>query len=142
MVEFARLESVAQELMDEFRIVAPPIPVESMLQRPGSQMWEEVDISQLSSSFLNISQSYSPRMSLARLLARHVINCPWGQERGLNGIDRDESLLYSFARMLVMPANMVMQLTQTARTPHLVSIHFEVPEPDAQMRLQELATES
>jgi 16S rRNA (guanine966-N2)-methyltransferase len=138
VVDFARLETVAQELMDAFKIVAPPIPIESMLQRPAEEMWEEVDISQLSSSFLNISQSYSPRMSLARLLARHVVNCPWGAERELTGLDRDENKLYRFARMLVMPASMVIQLTPTARTPHLVSVHFEVPETDAQLRLQEL----
>lgn len=142
MVDFAHLEAVVEELMSAFKIAAPPIPIESMLQHPLEDMWEEVDITQLSSSFLNVTQSYSPRMSLARLLARHVVNCPWGEQRHLKGVDRDETTLYRFARMLVMPSNMVHQLTPTARTPHLVSVHFEVPEADAQLRLQELSTES
>lgn len=140
MVDSEHLETVAQELIDAFKITAPPIPIESMLQHPGENMWEELDISQLSSSFLNVSQNYSPRMSLARLLARHVANCPWGEARHMKGIDKDEAKLYSFARMLVMPASMIMQLNPTARTPHLVSVHFEVPEADAQLRLQEVST--
>ena len=139
MVDYARLESVTQELMDAFNIAAPPIPIESMLQHPRPDMWDDVDITQLSGSFLNISESYSPRMSLARLLARHVINCPWGSERNLTGVDREEGKLYRFARMLVMPESMILELTPTARTPQLVSAHFEVPEDDARLRLQELS---
>ncbi len=139
MVDYVRLEVVTQELIDAFNITAPPIPIESMLQHPCPDMWEDLDISQLSSSFLNVNESYSPRMSLARLLARHVVNCPWGDTRQLRGIEREEGKLYRFARMLVMPENMVMQLTPTARTPQLLSVHFEVPEEDARLRLQELS---
>jgi hypothetical protein len=138
-MDFVHLESVAQELIDTFNITAPPIPIESMLQHPQADMWEDLDISRLSSSFLNIRQSYSPRMSLSRLLARHVANCSWGASRGLSALDRDEAKLYSFARMLVMPASMVMELSATARTPHLLSVHFEVPEDDARKRLEELS---
>lgn len=139
MVDYARLEVVTQELIDAFNITAPPIPIESMLQHPCPDMWEDLDISQLSSSFLNVNESYSPRMSLARLLARHVVNCPWGDARQLKGIEREEGKLYRFARMLVMPENMVLQLTPTARTPQLLSVHFEVPEEDARLRLQEVS---
>ena len=139
MVDYARLESVTQELMDAFDITAPPIPIESMLQHPCEDMWEELDISQLSASFLNVNESYSPRMSLARLLARHVVNCNWGEARNLRGILKEEGKLYRFARMLVMPETMILQLTPTARTPQLVSVHFEVPEEDARLRLQELS---
>jgi hypothetical protein len=139
VVEYARLESVTQELMDAFNITTPPIPIESMLQRPCSDMWEEVDISQLSGSFLKVTESYSPRMSLARLLARHVINCPWGEARQLSGLEREEGKLYRFARMLVMPEKRILELTPTARTPQLVSVHFEVPADDARLRLQELS---
>jgi hypothetical protein len=139
VVDTQGLEAFAQELLDAFRIVAPPIPIESMLQHPLEDMWEDLDISRLSSSFLNVTESYSPRMSLARLLARHVVNCSWGITRGLSELDREEAKLHSFARMLIMPASMVMQLNPNARTPHLVSAHFEVPEDDARLRLEELS---
>ena len=139
MVDFAQLETVTQELMDAFNITAPPVPIEKMLQHPQADMWKEVDISHLSSSFLNVNEPYSPRMPLVRLLARHVVNCKWGVTRGLSELENDESKLYRFARMLVMPASMIMQLAPTARTAHLVSAHFEVPEDDARIRLEELS---
>jgi hypothetical protein len=139
VVDYARLESVTQELMDAFSITAPPIPIESMLQHPRPDMWEDVDISQLSGSFIRVREGYAPRMSLARLLARHVVNCPWGQARNLQGIEREEGKLYRFARMLVMPESMILELSPTARTPQLVSVHFEVPEDDARLRLQEMS---
>lgn len=141
MVDFGRLETIAQALIDAFSISAPPIPIERMLQQPHEGMWEDVDLSRLSGSFLKLKESYSPRMSLARMLARHVANCPWGTERGLSALDQDERKLYSFARMIVMPASMVMELNPNARTPHLVSAHFEVPEDDARLRLQELSAD-
>jgi hypothetical protein len=132
------LETVAEELMDAFSITAPPIPIERILQNPQTNMWDDVDLSRLSGSFLKLTESYSPRMSLARMLARHVASCAWGAERGLSELDRDDASLYRFARMLIMPSNMILQLSQTARTPHLLSTYFEVPEEDATLRLKEL----
>ena len=139
MVDLVHLETVAEELIDTFNITAPPIPIERILQNPQNDMWDDVDLSRLSGSFLKLTESYSPRMSLARMLARHVASCTWGAARGLSDLDRDDAKLYSFARMLIMPANMIMQLNQSARTPHLLGTYFEVPEEDARLRLKELA---
>jgi len=72
------------------------------------------------------------------MLARHVATCSWGTSRGLSELERDDVKLYSFARMLIMPANMIMQVNQNARTPHLLGTYFEVPEEDARLRLEEL----
>lgn len=138
MPDLKWLEEIASELIRTFEIHSPPIPIESMLQHPQPDMWEEVDISKLSGGFLNIKEYYSPRMSLARLLARHVIISDWGKQRNLPKIMHDEDLIYAFARMLIMPADMVKGLSAGARTPTTMSIHFEVPEEDARMRLQEL----
>jgi hypothetical protein len=41
--------------------------------------------------------------------------------------------------MLVMPSTMVKALSSGARTPTAMSMHFEVPEEDARLRLDELA---
>jgi hypothetical protein len=135
------LEAVASELIESFEITSPPIPIEIMLQRPKPDMWHEVDITELSVGFLRAGGHFSPRMSLARLLARHVIQSEWGEQRGLREHfkdDRDESLLRAFARMLIMPAGMVRMLSESARTPLTMSIHFEVPEDDARQRIKEL----
>lgn len=137
--ELRKLEACVAELMTAFEITVPPVPIETMLQNPMPNMWEQVDATQLSGTFLSMKTQYSPRMSLARLLARHVAVSSWGKERNLSYILKDEELLRIFARMMLMPANMVMILTSGARNPTTMSMHFEVPEEDARFRLQELA---
>lgn len=139
MIELSHLEHVTEELMAIFEINTPPIPIENMLQRPSQEMWVEVDITQLSSGFLQVKDVYSPRMSLARMLARHVASSKWGQERDLTDLLHNPDQLHVFARMLIMPKFMVMTLTTGARTPTAMSVHFEVPEADAKVRLEELA---
>ncbi len=138
MTDQNTLEQASIELMRVFDITTPPIPIENMLQRPKANMWEEVDIAHLSSSFLKVNDVYSPRMSLARMLARHVASSQWGQQHNLTAILQDPDQLYTFARMLIMPRNMVMELTTGARTPTAMSVHFEVPEEDARLRLIDL----
>ncbi|MDZ4763246.1 MAG: hypothetical protein SGI73_01745 [Chloroflexota bacterium] len=139
MNEWSAIEKIAIELTEAFDITAPPIPIEKMLQLPKADMWEDLDIKQLSVSFLKVTDYYSPRMSLARLLARQLINSPWGHKRGLSDVSSDETRLHRFARMVVMPASMVLELNESARTPSIMSVHFEVPLEDARLRLEELA---
>lgn len=137
--DFAQLERIAVDLVAAFDVDAPPVPIESMLQHPRDGMWEQVDINQLSGTFMSIRDRYSPRMSLARLLARHVTNSAWGSERGLLGIlHKDETNIHAFARMLVMPQNMVNTLSAAARNPTTMSLQFEVPEDDARQRLLDM----
>jgi hypothetical protein len=141
VTDMTLLESIASELIKTFEIGNPPIPIEIMLQRPKPDMWEEVDITELSVGFLKTGGHFSPRMSLARLLARHIVQSDWGQGRGLQDImkqDKNEELLRAFARMLIMPGEMVKALSSGARTPITMSMHFEVPEDDARLRLKEL----
>ncbi len=139
MDERQRLEVVATELVEEFDVLSPPVPIEIMLRQPRDNMWKEVDVNQLSGSFTNILELYSPRMSLARLLVRHIAKSSWGQERGLDSVLKDEETTQVFARMLVMPREMVHMLSSGARNPTAMSMHFEVPEEDARKRLVELA---
>jgi hypothetical protein len=140
VIDYTHLENIAKELITVFEIAAPPIPIESILQHPKEDMWEELDISQISATFFKITEHYSPRMSMARLLARHVVTCKWGQQRDLKDLRRDEDKLYAFARMLVMPANMILELQDASRTPEAISAHFEVPEEDARLRLLDFKT--
>ena len=141
MVDQSQLEAIATELLQIFEINAAPVPIEIILQRPKPDMWKEVDISEISLGFLKDGGQYGPRMSLARLLARHVIQCEWGEQRGLKGVLRQpdaNETVYALARMLIMPLELVKSLTPTARTPLIMSMHFEVPEEDAKQRLDEL----
>lgn len=141
MVDFDQLEKVASELIQTFNIEDPPVPIEIMLQRPKPDMWEEVNIADLSVGFLKTGGHYSPRMSLARLLARHIIKSDWGEKRALPMIMRQgktDEVVNAFGRMLIMPNEMVKALSEGARTPLTVSMHFEVPEEDAALRLKEV----
>lgn len=138
VVDQSQLEKIANSLIQLYDIQGPPVPIESMLQRPLDDMWEELDISKLSGGFINVTDHYAPRMSLARLLARQVAGSDWGIERGLDAVGRDEDKIRAFARMLIMPSTLVTALSDIARTPEWLSIHFEVPADDALTRLQEL----
>lgn len=139
MADLPPLEIVASEVIETFDIKAPPVPIESMLQHPKPGMWEEVDITRLSGGFLSIKDPYSPRMSLTRLLARHIIQSQWGQTRKMQDIVTSDTDVHTFARMLIMPLAMVRALSNSARNPTTMSLHFEVPEDDARQRLIELS---
>lgn len=141
MTELEQLEKIASELIKTFAIDGAPVPIEIMLQRPKPDMWDEVDITELSVGFLKTGGHFSPRMSLARLLARHIAQSEWGKNRGIRELlrnDKNEDMLRAFARMLIMPAAMVTALSASGRTPMTMSLHFEVPEEDARLRLSEL----
>jgi len=133
------LEEITTELINTFEITSPPVPVEVMLKEPLEGMWEEVDINKLSGTFLKIKDVHSPRMSLARLLARHIVYSDWGKERNLLTLVPDEDAIHTFARMLIMPRNLLDKMQNNARTPVSVSMQFEVPEEDARIRLQEIS---
>lgn len=132
------LEKVVNELLEAFEIYAPPVPIEHMLRRPVNQMWQEMDLTQLSGSFLYLRDQYSPRMSLARLLVRHIVRSEWGQERKLSEYLTDEDALHLFSRMLIMPRDMIDSLTSSTRTALAISEEFEVPIDEAKQRLNDL----
>lgn len=136
MADMQALESIGRELIQLYGIVAPPIPIEQMLQHPHPDMWEEVDMNDFSSTFLNVSTPYSPRMSLSRVLARQIAKSPWGEQRGMS--EDDERIIHSLARVIIMPADLITEINEASRTPQLISLHFEVPEEDARLRLEEL----
>ena len=133
-----KMEAIAAELIAEFDVTNAPVPIETILQNPKDGMWEKVDVTQLSGSFLSMRDPYSPRMSIARLLARHLATCPWGRERDLFTLLREGDNLKLFARMLIMPKPLVEKVPTNARTPITMSLQFEVPEDDIRIRLDEV----
>ena len=133
-----KLEAIADELLAEFNVRSAPVPIEDILQNPKDGMWDKVDITQLSGSFLSLSDQYSPRMSIARLLARHLASCEWGRERGIFDILRQGGHLKPFSRMLIMPKSLIEQTDPDSRVPTTLSVQFEVPEDDIILRLDEV----
>lgn len=134
------LERVVTELLAEFNIHAPPVPVETILQKPRPNMWDEVNVSQLTGSFMSFKEQFSPRMSMARLLARHIATSAWGDARHVREmLGTNEETLRAFARMLIMPLEMMESLPSTQRNATYISSHFEVPESDAHQRLLDLS---
>lgn len=137
-ITLTELETVAQQLITLYDVQAPPVPVESMLQKPKQNMWQEMDITQISGGFLRVDDTYSPRMSMARLLARHIVFSQWGKSHGLAALEGNDEQIHTFARMLIMPRSMVDALSAGAKSPPTMRLHFEVPEEEAQQRLKEL----
>lgn len=138
MSDLEKLEAIATELLNEFEVDTSPVPLEDILQNPKDGMWDKVDITQLSGSFLSLSDKYSPRMSIARLLARHLATCPWGQEHGLFEILRQGDNLNRFSRILIMPKSLVEVTSIKGQTPEQLSEQFEMPEDDVRIRLDEI----
>jgi len=134
----ALFERAVADLLSAFDVARPPVPLELILQRPRPNMWREVNLSELSLSFINVDQPFSPRMSIARLLARHMCRCAWGAERGLAGYADDNDALRALARAIVMPRAMLQEIPDAQRTSLNISARFEVPEKDAKLRLSEL----
>src|SRR5512135_2596767 len=120
------IENVVSALITAFDIHNPPIPVELMLQRPRPGMWKEVNLSELSTAFINIKQRYSPRMSVSRLLVRMITRYEWGSQRGLDHLIKTEEDMRALARAIMMPHAMLDVLPIASRTPITISMRFEV----------------
>src|SRR5258708_1516642 len=118
------IENAVVDLMAAFDVSGPPIPVEIMLQRPKPGMWREVNLSELSTAFINVKQRYSPRMSVGRLLARNICRSDWGAKRNLTPISSSEESLRALARAILMPRSMLAALPDASRTPIAISMRF------------------
>ncbi|KXK19564.1 MAG: hypothetical protein UZ15_CFX003001970 [Chloroflexi bacterium OLB15] len=139
-MDFVLLEKITAELIELYKVDMPPVPIEFMLQYPLPGMWDEIDVSLVSGSFMILDNPYRPRMSLARLLAKEIATCNWGIERGLLPFQNDKQILGSLARALTMPLQMVQALSLAARIPEMMSDYFEVPAKDAKRRLEEIGS--
>src|SRR5947207_1033477 len=126
--QLAIIEAAINDLLTAFDVFDPPVPVEIMLQRPKAGMWKEVNLSELSTAFINIRQRYSPRMSVARLLARMACRSDWGEQRKLAEIGNSDEGMRALARAILMPKVMLDKLAPASRTPIAISMRFEVPE--------------
>ena len=113
--------------VNEFQILSP---------RKG--MWSEIDLSEMSATFLNLYDRYAPRMSTVRLLARNIARSDWGKERGLANLLAEFEHVHLFARAIIIPKQFLDALDEEVYEKTAISLRFEVPEEDAQARLADL----
>jgi hypothetical protein len=132
------IEMIVNEIITIYDISTPPVPVELMLQRPLANTWDAANPNELSNSSTLRGSRHALRVSVARLLARHICTSLWGTERRLHEIMDDGELLRVFARALLMPRAMLEALSPAVRTPPIIAMRFQVPEDDAQLRLHDL----
>lgn len=135
----AVIDPIVDEILLAFDVDKPPVPVELMLQRPRDGMWPEIDLSEMSATFLSLYDRYAPRMSAVRLLARNIARSGWGQARQLDTILEDTERVNLFARAIIVPRSLLEILHDDAIDAASISQQFEVPEEDAQARLEDLA---
>lgn len=136
MTEYEALEDAADALIAAFDITTPPVPIDTMMMTPRAGMWPKIDLSQLTLSFTARGDRFAPRISIARLIVRHLIQTEWGQAHNLHQlIGDDPSRIIDFGRMVLMPRALLNQMTDKDQTPINVSMAFMVPEDDAEARL-------
>ena len=132
------LDAVIAELLDAYAVRRAPVPIEAILQQPHPEMWEQVDLAELSGTFYALNDPFGPRLALARLLIRLLAGSSWGAQRGLAELDGNPAAVYRAARSLLMPRAMVVEMPAAALNPATVSTLFQVPQSEAEQRLIEL----
>jgi len=134
-------EPIVSDLCQIFEVHNPPVPIETMLSSPPAGLWNEVDIRNLSGSFLKYKpgEPFSPRMSIARLLIRHMCTSEWGAKNGMGQDCNDKTAIHLLSLVIVMPKFMIDEMPSSSRNPKTIGMHFEVPEEDARTRLLSLA---
>lgn len=132
-----KAELAVEEILAAFDVDRLPIPVEVMLQRPREELWPYVDLSEMSASFLHLNHRYAPRMTVVRLLAKHIARSEWGFEHGLEVAYSFDDGINQLSRALIMPKRFIDDFPDLDDIP-LVSVQFEVPEDDVVSRLQDL----
>lgn len=136
MIDYPALESAADELVAAFEVATPPVPIDTMMMTPRPGMWPKIDLSQLTLSFTARGDRFAPRISIARLVVRQLVNTDWGKGHNLPElIGDDPAHIAEFGRMILMPLSLIEQLPAKDQTPIGVAMTFMVPEDDAEARL-------
>lgn len=130
--------AVAEQLLAACEIFSPPVPIEAILQRPLPDMWNSVDLSELSGTFFAAGEPYGPRLALARLLVRLLAGTEWGAQRGMNSLNGSSEQVDSLARAILMPRAWLARLPANSLTVAAISPIYQVPPAEVAVRLREL----
>lgn len=132
-----QIETIVEEILTVFDIAKAPVPVEMMLQKPIDNMWDEIDLSEMSATFLSLDDLYAPRMSAVRLLSRNILRSDWGRSRNIDEWLNQSETVNQFARALIIPRRLL-EDGAIPKTTDVISRHFEVPQKDVEARLEDL----
>ena len=134
----ARIHQLIRRLLDDYHVTAPPVPIDEMLRRPVSDLWEN-NREKVSSIVGHGLYRYAPRLAEARLLYRCISDSTPARAAGFDApwpATRRE--VKYFARCLLMPEDWIRALPEADRTPDAISEKFQVTSFDALIRLAEL----
>ncbi len=134
----ARIEKLANALLDRYKVTAPPVPIDRMLKDPLLDLWD-VDPTQLSSSFGHGIFRHAPRLASARLLYRAISESAEARKTGLDApwpASRRE--VKYFARCVLMPEAWIRGVPDKDRIIDTIAEKFQVPPFDVIVRLGEL----
>lgn len=124
------LEAVVHELIQLYNVQTPPVPIETMLEQPYNQMWENALAFDLSSKYYDPNEPNNSRMGLARMLTRRLCGSQWGRDRKLDHIITGRDQVYAFAQMLVLPRALLKEVHQDDMNPSALGDMFQVPLSD------------
>ena len=133
-----RINLLAQQLLDHYRVTAPPVPIDEMLRQPILNLWDS-NPEKVSSIIGHGLYRYAPRLAEARLFYRYICDSAEARAAGFDApwpAARRE--VKYFARCLLMPAEWIRALPEAERTPDTISEKFQVTSFDALIRLAEL----
>jgi hypothetical protein len=141
MVRRARLEHLATELLRLGNALRPPVPVEDLYRQPPQQLWliDPGEPPLANDPERTLSDSYWPRLEIARAVARRVSQCVWPlriQLLGPQPLAANEINLFALA--LLLPTGLLAGISERQRSPQTVSIIFQTPLKETTLRLAEL----
>ncbi len=134
----ARIQHLANTLLDRYQVHEPPVPIEHILKHPLLDLWQP-NPSKISFIVGHGLYRYAPRLAEARMLYRMLCDNADARRAGLDApwpAARRE--VKYFARCLLMPEDWIRQLPEADRTVDAISERFQVTTFDALIRLAEL----
>ena len=134
--EIQRLDALAQKILDTYNLSHPPVPIETILQHPPTDLLPAVDITDLSLVFGMGEHRYEYRVAIARLLYREL--CRHKNEP-------NEALPYTndaaryFAAALLIPAEWALKyIRRPLVNLQQISETFQVPDYMMASRLAQM----
>ncbi len=131
-----RLEVLARQILNTYKLNEPPVPIETILQHPPRELLPAIDITDLSLVFGMGEHRYEYRVAIARLLYREL--CRQKNEDGGTLPYTNEAAQY-FAAVLLTPTEWVLKYTRRPLVNlQQISEAFQVPEYLMASRLAQL----
>lgn len=132
----ADLAAAADALVTLFGITEPPVAIEMMMNNPRPGLWTHTDFSQLTFSFAIRGDRHAPRISMARMIVRLLIDTEFGRKHRLSeliGISPER--ITEMARLVLVPDTLLSHLPPSEHNAIAVAMTFMIPEDDAEARL-------